>query len=285
MMTMKSFDFLPDLEIQTREIELDSFTMTYWELLPEAEEAIIFVHGFSGSKEEWIFQFDFFSKHGYRLIAIDQEGHGGSELSSRKTDMGDLAEDLNEFLEKKGLSQFILVGHSLGGMVCQQYTLLHPEKVEKLVLIGTSPRYEAPPPKKYIEFVRSTDISNVIKTTSSFASIPVAKLPPEQRDFYKKLKKWSIHRRTKAITKEAYIKFLLLTEKKSFNVLEELPRIKVPTLIACGNLDALIRVQNSKLLHEKIENSQLKIFENCGHAPPREYHREFNELMLQFLQG
>ncbi|MHC1591230.1 MAG: alpha/beta fold hydrolase, partial [Candidatus Helarchaeales archaeon] len=190
----------------------------------------------------------------------------------------------DEFIKKKNLDSVSLVGHSLGGMVCQQLALLNPEKIRKMVLVGTSPRFDNPPPKEFLDFVRCTDIPTLIKMTSRFASIPLEKLPETQRKHYEKLKKWSIQRRCRSISKEAYIKFMNLTEKKKFNIVDELPKICIPTLITCGRLDKLIRVQNSRLIHEKIPNSQLYFFENCGHAPPREYPDEFNRLLLEFLK-
>jgi len=284
ILKMNDFDFLPDLHPKTKRIQLQNLNMAYWELNSDRTRTIIFVHGFSGSKEEWIFQLDYLLNRGYRLIAIDQEGHGETDLTSRKTTIEDLAEDLFDFLMKKGITRVILVGHSLGGMVCQQFILTHPELVERLVLIGTSPRFENPPPKAFLDFIRTTDVATIIKTTSRFASLTLDKLPEEQREYYKKLKKWSIQRRTRSITKEAYVKFMLLTEKKKFNVVDDLNKIQVPTLITCGTFDKLIRLQNSKLINEKIPLSTLKLFESCGHAPPREYPEQFNQILLEFLQ-
>jgi pimeloyl-ACP methyl ester carboxylesterase len=65
---------------------------------------------------------------------------------------------------------------------------------------------------------------------------------------------------------------------------DRLAQLKLPTLIVHGAQDRLIPVKWAKRAHQLIPNAELKIIENCGHLPPREKPREFNQLLMDFLE-
>lgn len=277
---MNIIEIPPKIKYRNKKIEINGLKLNYWEE-GSGPKTLLFIHGFTGNVEEWYFQFEFFKKD-YKVIAIDLRGHGFSEISQENFGIGDLSSDINRFLEKKGISEIILIGHSMGGMVAQHFALNHPDKVEKLVLVSTTPG--GPPrkiPESYIDHIRSVDISKLITEMSRFASIPLEKIAPERREFYKKIQKWSVERRGKGISKDVYISYL---EKSSnFDLRDKLCEIKVPTLILCGEKDQLIGNKRSNLLKERIPNSDLVIFSECGHAPQREYFEQFNKILSEFL--
>jgi pimeloyl-ACP methyl ester carboxylesterase len=66
---------------------------------------------------------------------------------------------------------------------------------------------------------------------------------------------------------------------------ELLPEISAPTLLIHGDHDKLIPPQWSKNAHTRIPNSQLHIFKDCGHLPPREKPGEFVQVVGEFLRG
>jgi long-chain acyl-CoA synthetase len=124
---------LPDMELSVVDI---------W---PEgAEKAIMFVHGYAGCAETWEYQVNHFARR-YRVIVPDLRGHGQSDAPFTQYIMPELVEDIQTIAETLHLpEQFILVGHSFGGSIGVEYANVHPERLEKLILISTAGEYPLP---------------------------------------------------------------------------------------------------------------------------------------------
>ena len=70
---------------------------------------------------------------------------------------------------------------------------------------------------------------------------------------------------------------------KSYNMLEELPRVHVPCLIIAGQLDLLTPPKRSRMLHKYIPDSELHIIRNTGHLSMVERSKKVNEYLVNFL--
>ncbi len=101
---------------------------------------LLLVHGFGGAKEDFADQTDALATR-YHVVTFDHRGHGESdapaEASSYSLDR--LAADALAVADAVGADQFRLLGHSMGGMVARRLVLAHPQRVEALVLMDTSP--------------------------------------------------------------------------------------------------------------------------------------------------
>lgn len=99
---------------------------------------VILLHGFSDS---WFS----FSRvlpllpPGWHVYALDQRGHGDSDRPRDGYHMRDLAADVVAFMDASGIARATIVGHSMGSFAAQQAALLAPDRVERLVLVGSSP--------------------------------------------------------------------------------------------------------------------------------------------------
>lgn len=101
---------------------------------------IVLVHGFSDQSISW-FLADSDLLRGFRFVAVDLPGHGRSEpWTGEKLSIHDMAEELDKVMEALGIGKFALVGHSMGGMVAQQYCLEHPHAISCLFLCSTAAR-------------------------------------------------------------------------------------------------------------------------------------------------
>jgi len=102
--------------------------------------AIVFLHGFTGSSETW-HEVTRELNGQYRTVAVDLTGHGQSfvpEDHSRYT-MEEQIADLDALFVKLNLTNFNLVGYSMGGRIALAYLINHPEKVTSLILESASP--------------------------------------------------------------------------------------------------------------------------------------------------
>jgi 2-succinyl-6-hydroxy-2,4-cyclohexadiene-1-carboxylate synthase len=102
--------------------------------------ALLLVHGFGGAKEDFADHVDALAAR-HRVVVFDHRGHGQSdgpdEVAAYSLDR--LADDTIQVADALGIGRFRLLGHSMGGMVARRLLLVHPERVEALVLMDTSP--------------------------------------------------------------------------------------------------------------------------------------------------
>ncbi len=80
----------------------------------------------------------------YRVIAVDQRGHGDSDWDAEgRYHPDDMADDLERILEYFEIDRFVLIGFSMGGRVSMAFAGRHPERIAGLVLVDIAPELDA----------------------------------------------------------------------------------------------------------------------------------------------
>jgi 3-oxoadipate enol-lactonase len=100
---------------------------------------LVFLHGIGGAARAWRGQLAAFSAR-YRAIAWDMPGYGGSAPLATVS-IATLAHALQDFLQTIGAAKPVLIGHSIGGMIVQQWLLKNPLAARAVVLAQTSPAF------------------------------------------------------------------------------------------------------------------------------------------------
>lgn len=115
----------------------------YYQKYPEQTDAadgqvpVIIIPGLFGSTSNWrSFARDLSGDH--PVYVIDQRNHGRSPHAQTQS-YHDMAADLMAFIEQQRFERVILCGHSMGGKTAMTFSLLHPERVEKLVVLDIAP--------------------------------------------------------------------------------------------------------------------------------------------------
>lgn len=101
---------------------------------------VVLAHGYTVTLAEWNAVWDALQSSGFRVIAFDQRGHGGSTLGTEGIGSAPMAGDLAAVLEHFDVRDAVLVGHSMGGFVAIRALLDHPElqqRLRGLVLFAT----------------------------------------------------------------------------------------------------------------------------------------------------
>ena len=96
--------------------DLSRVSLSVVDIFPqEAEQAIIFIHGYAGCAETWEYQINHFG-HQYRVLVPDLRGHGQSDAPYSEYSMAEMVADINQITNELDLpDKFTLVGHSFGG--------------------------------------------------------------------------------------------------------------------------------------------------------------------------
>src|SRR5579871_648027 len=98
---------------------------------------VILLHGLGGDKTNWAYNAPVLAKN-YHVFVLDQLGFGESDKPMINYRVGTLVDFLDGFCKKVGIAKATLVGNSLGGWTAAAFTLAHPDKVERLVLVDSA---------------------------------------------------------------------------------------------------------------------------------------------------
>lgn len=98
------------------------------------DETIVLIHGFGGDLDNWLFNIDALGEKA-TVYALDLPGHGQSAKKIDKPGLGAMTAALASFMDKLGIGNAHLVGHSMGGAIAMQLAAEQPSKVRSLTLI------------------------------------------------------------------------------------------------------------------------------------------------------
>src|ERR1700739_604167 len=101
-------------------------------------KALFILHGLFGSADNWQTIGKHFAEY-FTVYFIDQRNHGQSPHSNEWS-YEYMSEDLYELMQDEGLDKINIIGHSMGGKTAMYFTVRHPDKVEKLVVVDIGPK-------------------------------------------------------------------------------------------------------------------------------------------------
>jgi pimeloyl-ACP methyl ester carboxylesterase len=113
----------------------DGLALVY-EVRGKGDTALIFLHGWCGDRSYWKNQVGEFAND-YRVVAVDQAGHGESGKNRTNWTVASLAADVEALAKALGLKRVILVGHSMGGPVALLAARRMPDRVVAVIGVDT----------------------------------------------------------------------------------------------------------------------------------------------------
>lgn len=239
-----------------------------FEYIDEGEgPVLLLLHGLFGALSNWIRVVDHFKKN-FRVIIPLMPIYTSPLIS---TNVSHMAEFIDNFVQFKKLDQLTLVGNSLGGHVALIYVLKHSEKVQFMVLTGSSGLYENAMGGTYPKREDYNFIKNRVELTFYDPKTATKELVDEVYGI--------INNKTKLIRILALAKSAI-----RHNMSKELQNIKVPTSLIWGNNDTITPREVAEEFHRLIPNSDLFLIDKCGHAPMMEHPDEFNRVLDGWLQ-
>jgi pimeloyl-ACP methyl ester carboxylesterase len=274
--------FPPDQYVRVGQI-----STRFWKTGDEGS-TVVLVHGLGTSVERWAPNIEDLSKH-HRVFALDLIGAGRTDKPSVSYSVADLARFLHDFMAAQGVERASVIGASLGGGVSLQFAIHYPEKLEKLVLVGSAGLgRECPLAVRLCTLPLAGEILTrpTRKGTARFFTSLVhdpSVVTDEVVD-----RAWQLrtlpgaHKAWLSTLRDNYDLWGLHAETLRSTV-ENLGAITAPTLVVWGREDRIVPVAHAYVAEQGIPNARLRIFDSCGHVPQLEYSAEFNALVSEFL--
>lgn len=122
-------------------------------------EPLIILHGLMGSLDNWQTIARQLSEH-MQVYIVDQRNHGKSPHADTHS-YQDMVDDLEEFMQQRGLEKAHILGHSMGGKVVMKFALQHPEKVLSLVIADMGMRGYKPHHDQVFDALYRIDLDSV----------------------------------------------------------------------------------------------------------------------------
>lgn len=250
--------------------------LSYVELGNPKGAPVLLLHGWTDSSRAWTILAPRLLRH--RLLIPDQRGHGGSDAPACCYSLSTLADDARLFLDVKGIRRAAVVGHSLGSLVAQVLAAESPERVSKLVLIGST----ALVPIRRGDWVwkNVSALSWPIDPRSRFMRewSPSASPTPVDPDY-------AAHADREIAAVPRHVWNGVMRELVDVAAGRFTPDITAPTLILSGGRDELFPAEHHHALVAAISHAEARVFPALGHNLILERPDEVGAALADFLAG
>lgn len=259
----------------------------YTDTGPRGGPVVVLLHGFMASLRDFDTWVEPLGER-HRVLRLDLPGMGLTAGSpSVRLDDEFVSDCLVEFLDRMGVNQATLVGHSRGGYVAWVFAVMHPERVRQLVLISAAGWRQDHEPRRAPLSFRLAEYAWLKPTLRYVAARWLVRLTLTSLVF-------DSRHVTQAWVDRAYRLTLLLGNRATFlrlrpfqvraDLQARLFNVKAPTLILWGNEDTLIPVRHAHLFQAAVPHAQLKVYTGVAHYPMVEAGSELLNDVLQFLE-
>ena len=130
------------VKAKEKDLTVNGVRLRYLDWGTEGRTPLVCLHSHTAQAHIWD-EFAEAVSSQYHVLAIDQRGHGESEWAETGYDRDRFVEDLAAFVDSLDLKRFVLVGGSMGGWNSLLYTMNHPDRVERIVLVDIAPESSA----------------------------------------------------------------------------------------------------------------------------------------------
>jgi 3-oxoadipate enol-lactonase len=250
------------------------FEQTAGEDLP-----LVLLHGFPLDRTIWSQQACGLAEAA-SVIAPDLRGFGDSAMRPGPTTMDAYVDDVCDLLDKLGVRSAVVGGVSMGGYAAFAFLRRRPQRVRALVLVDTRAGADSPDAKKgrdeTIALVRSIGAAALADRM-----LPKLLTPATLRDDAP-----AVARLRTMVASQSVdgIVGALTAMRDRPDSTDMLAKIAVPTLVVCGEHDALIPPTESKAMAAAIPGARLAFIPDAGHLPNFERPAEFNAVVTGFLK-
>lgn len=259
--------------VHSRTTSVHGYRVHYLVAGPAGGETVVLVHGLGGSAENWRNLAPYLVRAGYRVYMPDLPGYGRSEAPSgfSYSVRGEAGIVLG-FMDALGLKQVDLGGWSMGGWIVQLVAAQAPDRVQRLMLFDAAGLHVEPDWDTRLFTPASADELNQLDallmphppTVPGFVARDILRTSRERA--------WVIQRAMASMLTGGDVTDQLL------------PQLRMPVLIAWGELDRIVPLAQGETMHRLVPQSKLDVFAGCGHLAPLECSAQMGPKVLEFVR-
>jgi pimeloyl-ACP methyl ester carboxylesterase len=267
-----------------KNLSINGLNLHYRDWPNEGAPALVLLHGFTGHAASW----DTFAEamnDRYRVLALDQRGHGDSEWAKDYAPERRV-EDLEQFVAALELGRFTLLGLSMGGICAYGYAAKHPETLEKLVIVDIAPTLERTGMSRISSGVQAKDVFDTQEEAVAQARLGNPLAPDDalryralnnlkQRDDGKWTFKYDVALRNGSTAR--------VVPPDSEAIWASLANITCPTLLVRGEKSDLLGMAAAERMVATIPDCKLVQVANSGHSVPLDNPPGFLEAVRSWL--
>lgn len=276
-----------DTAVADRQITLNGLQFHYrdWESPREGAQDLLLLHGFTGHARFW----DSFARAmsgNYRVLALDQRGHGETQWAPpQEYGVDYMVSDVEAFVAALGLTDFALLGLSMGGRNAIHYAGGRPAELERLVIVDIGPEVAAEGARRIQSGVQASDVFDSVEEAVERAreANPNADEAEQRHRIEHNMMrtddgKWT-YRYDRALRDPANPRPRPAPEV-GWGLLS---RITVPTLLVRGEVSDVLPADMAQRMVETIPDCQFVEVAGSGHSVPMERPEGFREAVRTFL--
>ena len=237
-------------------------------------EPLLLLHGFTDSSRSFSPMVPYLAS--YRLLIPDQRGHGASDAPECCYGASQFADDARLFLDALGIRRAAVTGHSLGSMVAISLAADHPDRVSKVVLIGST----ALVPVKRGDWLyeNAAAVKGTLDPNSKFAKDwhPANQPTPVDPAFAEAVN-------DELLRIPAHVWRGVMRELSAVPVGRHAADVKAPVLVLSGGKDSLFPAEHHRSLLSAFPNAEAQVFADLGHNPNWEQPEAVASAIKRFL--
>ena len=270
-----------------REIVMPRMRLHYLDWGTAGRRPIVFLHGAALNAHTWDVVC-LMLRQQYHCYAVDQRGHGESEWAENADYSADAHRgDIEAFVDRLGVDQFVLVGHSMGGFNAFNYAFHHSDRLAALVLVDAGPSMLVKGARRIVDFVNQTteldSLEEVIQKAIEFNPRRDPRLlrrsvlhnfrqnPGGKWERKTDLRMWH----NSANRKQEWDR---LRER-----FRQAVRVSCPTLVVQGSLSELFTTGDAQALAQQFAKGRYMQVGEAGHTVQGDNPRVFAQALAEFL--
>ena len=239
---------------------------------------VILLHGWLESWGLWQETMDFLGDS-YRTYAIDFWGFGESDKKRESFSIPDFVLLVNDFMEQLGIKHAPLVGHSMGGTVSLSVAINHPQRVSKVVVVGSP--IEGSSLSVLLKLASIRRIANLVYRMMDALKIGIRLAAP----IITRESQWPamIQRDLNQVTLESFL--LSISSLRETNLTPQLAPIYQPVMGMYGDRDVIVNPNQWNLLDKYLQRVRIERFRRAGHFIMLDEPHKFKTILKEYLDS
>lgn len=249
-------------------------------------DAVVLLHGHPFDRSLWRPQVQRLAAEGFRVVAPDLRGYGGSRLDTATPDLttpfAQHALDVAVLLDHLGIDTFVLGGLSMGGQLALECHRQFGERIDALVLAATSARADTPAQRR-----ERLETAERLSRSGGMGSLPDELLPRMLGEHSRRTLPATVKHVSRMMHAAPPLGAAAAMRGRAArpDYVDHLDDVTVPTLVVVGTEDTYTPVAEAELLAQRIRHSRLVVLDRVGHLPNLERETEFNDHLVTFLRS